>query len=350
MKKILIISTTGMGDTLWGTPAIRALKKFFPQIDIDLLLQPQWQDLFTGNPYVGKLIPYLPQWYRQILEIPNFLKNRYDHVLIFHANKCIARILPWLRCSSIWSHQYAPERDEDGNVIGGLPGIQLDKIIQFEKPVHAILRRLALLKEIKVPSDGTHMDIFLKDNEKEDTKLFLKKHNIKTRDFIYLNIGGSASYKQWPINKFVLLSKAILQKTSLSVVLGGGPEDTSRIDDVRRQLDPRRVTHASNRSIRENCALISQAKILITPDSGPMHIGYALKVPTIRLFWSINNEGIQRDVLNGPDYCGPLDIDKSLSSVISGSFMQNELIDSKDPGTSKIISVEDVWNKIVGFL
>ena len=81
-----------------------------------------------------------------------------------------------------------------------------------------------------------------------------------------------------------------------------------------------------------------------------MHIGYALKVPTISLFWSKNPQGLQRNVFNGPDYCGPLDIDKSLSSVISGSFLENEVIDSKDPGTSKIIRVEDVWNKIIGFL
>ena len=350
MKKILIISTTGMGDTLWGTPAIRALKKKFPQIDIDLLLQPQWQDLFTGNPYVSKLISYHPQWYRQILKIPNFLKDRYDHVLIFHANKCIARILPWLRSSSIFSHQYDPALDENGNVKGGLPGIQLDKIIHFNKPVHAIYRRLAILKEINVPSDGTHMDIFLKDDEKEDTRLFLKKNNIRSKDFIYLNIGGSVSYKQWSIDKIVLLSKTILQKTFLSIVLGGGPEDISRINATLRLLDPRRVTHASKRSIKENCALISEAKILITPDSGPMHIGYALKVPTISLFWSTNNEGIQRNVLNGPDYCGPLDINKSLSSVLSGSFGGNELIDSKNQITPEIITVDEVWNEIVEFL
>ena len=338
-----------MGDTLWGTPAIRAVKKKFPEIDIDLLLQPHWQGLFAESPYIRKLIPYQPQWYRQLLGLPNLLKDRYEHVLIFHANKNISRVLPWLRCSSIWSMQY-PEHDKDGNIIASLPGIPLDKIVRFEKPVHAILRRLALLQLINVPSDGTHMDIFLKDDEIENTKLFLKKYNIKTKDFIYLNIGGSALYKQWPINKFVLLSKTILRKTSLSVVLGGGPEDTTRIDEVHRQLDPRRVIHASNRSIRKNCALISQAKILITPDSGPMHIGYALKVPTIGLFWSINSEGMQRNRLNGPDYCGPLDLDKSLSSVISGRFTDNILMESKDPRISKIISVEDVWDKITGFL
>ena len=81
-----------------------------------------------------------------------------------------------------------------------------------------------------------------------------------------------------------------------------------------------------------------------------MHIGYALKVPTISLFWSKNSQGLQRNELNGPDYCGPLDIDKSLCSIISGSIMENKIIDSKDPVTLKIISVEDVWDKITGFL
>ena len=329
-----------MGDTLWGTPAIRAVKKKFPQVSIDLLIQPQWIALFKESKNIRNSIPYHPKWYRQILLLLNLLKNNYDHVLIFHANKDIRRILPWLRTSSVWSHQN----------INILPGLSKNQIVSIDKPVHGILRRIAMVEKIHVPSDGTHMDIFLSDDEINEAKLFLKTHNILSKGFIYLNIGGSDLYKQWPIKKFILLSKIILQKTSLSVALGGGPKDISRIDDVGRQLDPRRVIHASQRSLIENCALISQAQILLTPDSGPMHIGYALKVPTISLFWSINNEGIQRNVLNGPEYCGPLDIDKSLSSIISGSFMENEVVESKVSMTSKIISVEDVWNKIIGFL
>ena len=329
-----------MGDTLWGTPSIRAVKKKFPQVSIDLIIQPQWIALFKNNKNISNLIPYHSKWYRQILLLPSLLKSNYDHVLIFHANRDVGRILPWLRTSSVWSHQN----------INILPGLSKNQIVSIDKPVHGILRRITMIEKIHVPSDGTHMDIFFSDDEINEAKLFLKTHNILSKGFIYLNIGGSVLYKQWPINKFIYLSKTILQKTSLSIVLGGDSEDKSRVDDISKQLDRRRVAQASHRSLIENCALISQAQILITPDSGPMHIGYALKVPTISLFWSRNSQGLQRNVLNGPDYCGPLDINKSLSSVISGSFMQNELIDSKDPGTSKIIRVEDVWNKIIGFL
>jgi ADP-heptose:LPS heptosyltransferase len=340
LKKILIISTTGMGDSLWGTPAIRAVKKMFPQDSIDLLIQPQWISLFKGNKNIHNLISYHPKWYHQIFLLPHLLKNNYDHVLIFHANKDIGRILPWLRTSSILSHQSTTI----------LPRLSKNNILSIDKPVHGILRRIAMVKKIHVPSDGTHMDICLSDNEINEATLFLKKNNILSKGFIYLNIGGSVIYKRWPINKFILLSKTILQKTSLSIVLGGGPEDKSRVDEISNQLDRRRVAKASHRSLIENCALISQTRILITPDSGPMHIGYALKVPTISLFWLKNSQGLQRNVFNGPDYCGPLDIDKSLSSVISGNFMDNKMTDSKDPEIPESIKVEDVWSKIIEFL
>ena len=74
-----------MGDLLWGTPAIRAINKALPEVNIDLLIQPQWQDLFSENFFIRRLIPYHSQWYRQLLGLPKLLQFKYDHVFIFHA-------------------------------------------------------------------------------------------------------------------------------------------------------------------------------------------------------------------------------------------------------------------------
>ena len=75
-----------MGDTLWSTPAIRAIKKDIPHSCIDLLLQPRWKPLFNDNKNIRHLYSYNPQWYRQLLNLPNILKSNYDYVFIFHAN------------------------------------------------------------------------------------------------------------------------------------------------------------------------------------------------------------------------------------------------------------------------
>ena len=212
MKNILIISTTGMGDLLWGTPAIRAISKALPEVSIDLLLQPRWNDLFSGNPYIRKLIPYHSQWYGQLLELPKLLRFKYDHVFIFHANKNISRILPWLRTSFVWSHQ-------NTNI---LPGLSENQIIQINKPVHGILRRIAMLEKLKVQADGTHMNIFIEDKDRSDALSFLKNNRMAPKEFIYMNIGGSSFQKQWPVNKFVSLAKLILKNTLMSIILGGG--------------------------------------------------------------------------------------------------------------------------------
>tara|TARA_B100000315_G_scaffold226946_1_gene234305 strand:+ start:296 stop:1276 length:981 start_codon:yes stop_codon:yes gene_type:complete len=320
-----------MGDTLWATPAIRAIKKALPRVGIDLLLQPQWKGLFYGNNNVRRLIPYYPQWYRQIVGLPRILGTRYDHVLIFHANKDIGRVLPWLRCSSIWSHQQ-PDN---------LPGISPNQIVLIEKPVHGILRRIAMLEKVQIPSNGTHMDIFLNDDDRSNALLFLKQNRMVPKEFIYINIGGSTQQKHWPADKCVSLVKLILQNTSLSIVLGGGPEDVDRVDSIKKPLDRQRVVCATHRPIRANCALIAQARMLITPDSGPMHIGFALKVPTIALFSELGH---------GTEYCGPIGLGKNLSTVLRGNFIDTKKEGGPDPFFSNSILVSDVWEKVQDFL
>jgi ADP-heptose:LPS heptosyltransferase len=329
-----------MGDALWGTPAIRAIKKALPRVGIDLILQPQWNDLFFGNKNIRRLISYHSQWYRQIIDLPKILQSRYDHVLIFHANRNISRILPWLRCKSILSHQY-PDM---------IPGIPINQIVLFEKPLHAILRRLALVEKIQIPSNGTHMDLFLNDNDQAEALLFLKKNHMTSKEFIYMNAGGSSPQKQWPVDKFISLTKLILQNTPLTIVFGGGPEAVDRVGLIEKQLDKQRVTRATNLSLGINCALIAQARMLISPDSGPMHIGFALKVPTIALFWSTDSQNIIRNELNGSKYCGPLEIDKKLSTVLYGNFKGEKKECDPEHFFLNPILVSEVWEKVQDFL
>ena len=341
-----------MGDTLWGTPAIRAVKKEFPEAKIDLLVQPQWKSLFYNNNNIQRLITYYPQWYFQLKSLSKLITTRYDHVLIFHANKDIKRILPFLRSKSILSHQSShghlpiwdqpPPREFSGK--------SKNKIIKFKKPVHGILRRLALIEKLQIPEDGTHMEIFFDVEEDTRTYNFLRSNGLNSKNYIYMNIGGSFDYKQWPIEKFISLSKIVLENTSLSIILGGGPEDDNRAKLIKGDLNTKRVILATQFKLKISCGLIKQSKVLISPDSGPMHIGFALKVPTVALFWSINKNQETRHELNGPNYCGPLDIKSDLYSIISGSFLDIRQVKELGSLYGNLITVERVWDKVKQYL
>jgi ADP-heptose:LPS heptosyltransferase len=161
-----------------------------------------------------------------------------------------------------------------------------------------------------------------------------------------MNIGGSFAYKKWPIDKFISLSKIILENTSLFIILGGGPEDDNRAKLIKKDLSTERIILATQFNLKINCGLIKQSKILISPDSGPMHIGFALKVPTVAMFWSINKNQETRNELNGPDYCGPLDINSELYSILSGSFIDINQVEKMGNSYSNLITVENVWDKV----
>jgi ADP-heptose:LPS heptosyltransferase len=225
-----------------------------------------------------------------------------------------------------------------------------------------------MLKKIQVPLNGTSMDIFIDQKNHQNALSYLKNNNIKPKEFIYLNVGGSLPHKQWPIEQFIALAKIILQNTSLSIVFGGGPDDIQRINSINNQIKQERIVFTRQRTLGENCALINKAKIIITPDSGPMHIGLALKVPTISLWPTIGlikSTGAHGaiDPMNGPDYCGPLNIDNTLSCVLLGNFFNKSNIVTTsiyrnfnntevkvEPYHLEAISVDDVWEKILKFL
>ena len=312
-----------MGDCLWATPGIRSLKKSFPNVAIDLLIQPQWESLYLTNPHIRKLIFYQPQWYHQFVLLPSLIATYYDRVLLFHGNKDIGRLIRWLRCSEILAHQ-------------DLPNILSNQILKFQKPTHPILRRQAIIKKLGATPDGTQMEIFLNDEDRHEARLFLKESQINTKEFLYFNIGASLPHKKWPINRIISLATLFLKKTTFGIILGGGPGDAQAIKEIQKKLDKKRVIHNFHRSLRGNCALIEQASLMITADTGPMHIAFATKTPTVALF------GPTR-----PEDSGPYEIDPKLCQVIRSNAMNN----MDHTGADKFIffdsiTVEMVWKKV----
>ena len=81
-----------------------------------------------------------------------------------------------------------------------------------------------------------------------------------------------------------------------------------------------------------------------------MHIVFSLKIPTISLCWETDCNGLIRSELNGPNFCGPLDIDESLSSVLCGNFFESNKRVNAEPLTSKLILASYAWKKILKFL
>ena len=323
MNKILVVSTTGMGDGLWGTPALRALKKTFPECRLYFLVNSHWAPLFECNPHIDRIIHYQPQWYNQPLIGLNLLSYKFDCVLIFHGNKDITRLIPWLRYRSLLAHQNSPWIPEKSRV-------------RLEGLIHGIERRLILISKIGVSPAGGKMEIFFNDEERREANGFMEKKSLSPQNYIYINIGASGEHRRWPEDRFLQLAKMILEETNYKVILGGGPGEKQALGNMITELDPERCCNSVGIPLKPDSYIISQARLLITCDTGPMHIGFALKVPTVSLFGPYDPRGT-----------GPFELAKNRCFMIhpSGKEEFSANIDY-EKGDLKKIDVMTVWKKV----
>ena len=318
VQKFLIVNTTGMGDCLWGTPGIRELKKAFPNAQIDLIVKKEWLPLFKYNPHLTNIYPYQNRWYVQFfLGLKLLCNKKFSQIFIFHANSDFSRMKFFLKSSPIWNHQGHEWCPNQFN----LKSIWSKKSASFEKNLHAIERRLLMLKEIEIEPKQSQMEIFFSNSEKKAFDTYLYKTGLKN-PFIVCHIGASSVDRLWEAKNFYNLTNLILKKTGFNIVFGGNKNEFEILKSLNL-TDSDKIFYGFNMSIVNYAYLLSQARLLISNNTGPMHIGYAVKTPTIGIFQNVGN--------GRPDLVGPYKLDRTLFPVVS-------YLD----GTT---SVEEVWQK-----
>jgi ADP-heptose:LPS heptosyltransferase len=134
-RRFLVVSTTGIGDTLMGTPALRSLRESFPESQVHLLVNSQRKDLVAGNPHVDRILEYRNNPLFRALLFFKALPFYYDTVLVFHANEDIWNILRLIRYGVC--HNRQDYRQEERRVFS------LDSL-----PEHSVQKRMALVEKV----------------------------------------------------------------------------------------------------------------------------------------------------------------------------------------------------------
>lgn len=324
MKSLLIVSVTGMGDSLWATPAIRALKKTFPDVFIDLLTNEPWIPLFENNPNLNAVFSYQKKWYLQWKTILKLRSFKFDKILVFHANKDFARVQCYLNYGQIWGLQNFSWIPEDCQVL-------------IDTPVHAIQKRLKLLEKIGVKADGSHMDLILAEKAKKEGISFLEKIGFAQNEYVYVNVGASSNIRRWPSERFMGIIERFLDETQLNVVLGAGPTEGDWVEFLVKKFNTGRVISTRKLPLAVDAFIIGKSRITITSDTGPMHLAFAQRVPTIALFGATH-----------PDYSGPPNPkDENCFLILSKDYQGHLKFNQNDrPNPFLGITEEMVWEKV----
>ncbi len=274
LDNVLVISNTAIGDTLFATPAIRALKQNLPNAKITALLNPNNFELFETNPNIDEMLLYDGRW-RGFLAIVNEIKKKcFDVAIIFHSNE--PQATPLCALAGIKTIIKVPNQKNRFNFAHFNPPTPalLDK--------HGIFDRLKSLEFIGIFTDDPRMDIFLKDEWKAKVDEFLPKDKL----LIGFQIGASTLSRQWFKERWFELGWMVLEKYPESVILLlGSPAEKNLTKPIKEAFETDRVIDCAGIfRLGEAAVLISRLNVMITPDTGPLHIAASFSVPTVTLF------------------------------------------------------------------
>ncbi len=285
-KNILIVSTTGLGDTLWATPAIASLKESHPDAKIFVLTSPLGNQVLNNNPHIEKCFVFDKPYFFSFFRCRSQLKKRsFDCIFIFHSSQRLVFPL----CASL----------NTDHLIGTT---KINKGLDFlftklypSKPIHEAQRRLELVSFLGASEEPRSLKFYIKNPK--NTSQDLEKSSI------LLHPGAKDRYKCWPISCFTDVASQLLKK-GFRIFLSGTPEEQDLIEMIQQKVPE--ATILKKGSIDYFAKQISQMDLVITNDTGPMHMATALDVPVITLFAPTN-----------PELCGPFHAKKAI--VLQGN-------------------------------
>ena len=246
--KILVVRFSSIGDIVLTTPVVRMLKKQL-NAQVHFLTKSAYVSLLKNNPYIDSVY----QIENSITEvIADLKKEKYDYVIDLHSN---------LRTQILKFRLGMPAKSFNKLNMEKfmLTNFKLDNMPK----IHIVDRYLETVKHLGVKNDNQGLDFFLSANDKLDISIFPK-------NYIVFIIGGQHATKILPNEKII----SIIKKVNKPVLLIGGPEDAHRGEEIAKACD-KVVNTCGKYSILQSASLVQQATMVITHDTGMMHIAAA---------------------------------------------------------------------------
>jgi len=261
--KFLIVRFSSIGDIVLTTPVIRCLKKKVPDAEVHFLVKDSFRSVVEHNPYIDKLQVLAHSWELMIHELQ---EENYDYIVDLHHNVKTLRVKKALKKKSFSFYKLNIEKY-----------IYTSIKLNILPKVHIVDRYLDTVKSFGVKNDGEGLDYFI--SPKEETK----KQDIPASHhagYIACVIGAAHGTKRWPVHKW----QEFAQQLNHPIILLGGKQDAINGNEIA-SVDPVKIYNACDKfSINESADLVRKAKVIVSNDTGLMHIAAAYKKPVVSLW------------------------------------------------------------------
>jgi len=317
-KRILIIRTDRIGDVLLSTPVIKAVKDFYPNSFISVMVQPYAKEIIEGNPYVDELIIYDKFGkHRRILSSIKFAlelkKKKFDLAIILHPTNRVnlisffagitARVgynkkMGFLLTKKLVDKKHLGEKHEmeySLDVIRALGIEPEDKTLFMPRRPDVIVgsrgsdprRGVGTLKTEKPQPFNRGASLFMPIKQESEiwAEEVLKKNNIKDSDnLVAIHPGASCPSKIWPQENFSELANRLIEEYGFKIIVISGPREKDLAEKVIGKIKYPVIDLAGETTVSKLASILKRCRLFISNDSGPVHISTAVGTPVISIF------------------------------------------------------------------
>jgi ADP-heptose:LPS heptosyltransferase len=262
--KILIIRFSSIGDIVLTTPVIRCLKKQVPNVEIHYLTKYGFREILQTNPYIDKL-HLLDENLEEV--ISNLKKENFNYLIDLHHNVRTLKVKRALGKVKAYSF----------NKLNVRKYLLTAFKINLMPNLHIVDRYMETVKPLGVINDGNGLDYFIPEKDVVPDNDIPASHML---GYFGLVIGAAHNTKKLPLHKL----KELCSKINHPIILLGGPEDR-KIGDEIASVDSIKIYNSCGKfNLNESADLVRRARLIITHDTGLMHIAAAFKKPVISIW------------------------------------------------------------------
>lgn len=286
IKKIAILRANALGDFLVTLPAIQAIRTKYPDAEIILLGRPWHKDfLIAGRTPVDRVIivPVMKGIRNEINERENptqqqgffekMQKEHFDIAIHFQGNGISAN--PFLnRLKAALTVGLTTESAEP-----------IDRSIPFYYYQSEVLRYLEVAELIDAKTDCIEPHINVLDKDVEEIKGLL--NFLDKKPFVVLNPFAVDIRRAWPADNYAPLADWLKEK-GFEVVFSGSKEEKEAVDQIISKMKYKAINTGGSVTLEGLAAILQNAALVISGDTGPLHLARAVNTPTVGLYWAPN--------------------------------------------------------------
>jgi heptosyltransferase II len=275
---VLVIGPNWIGDAVMSTPALVNLRRGLPKARIDLLVPPHVAPLFEDYPHLDRVLirDDRQPWSLRLAQVLALRRCRYGMVLLLPNSFRAALNAWWLGSPRRVGYATDGRRwllSHPVSTSGPMPVQQIDAYLQLVAALG-----LPIVEQVPMLAPSASAQV--------QAEHLWNAQGLRRGDVVVGICPGAAfgPAKRWWPERFAVLADRLLSSDGLRVVFFGSPDEVPLIECIRTQMTSEAISLAGQDTLGSFMALAARCAVMVTNDSGSMHIASAVGTRVVALF------------------------------------------------------------------